>query len=92
VLNQVDNITQRINNEILKAQKAASLSTGVGGKIFIVYDERRRAMHLSKPLYLNELRNIRKGFLKWTDIHPMTAGTKEEAIVEVYLSYIESNI
>ena len=92
VLNQVDNITQRINNEVLKAQKASSLSTGVGGKIFIDYDERRRAMHLSKPLYLNELRNIRKGFLRWTDTHPMIAGTKEEAIVEVYLSYIESNI
>lgn len=92
VLNQIDNITQHINNEILKAQKAASLSASVGGKIFINYDNSRRAMNLSKQLYLNELRNIRKGFLKWTAGHPMPAGTTEKAMVEIYISYIESNI
>jgi tRNA uridine 5-carbamoylmethylation protein Kti12 len=92
VLNLVDHLTQRINNEIIRAQKTASLSAGVGGKIFVDYDKHRRAMNLSKPLYLNELRNIRKGFLKWTAGHPMPAGTKEEVMVDVYISYIESNI
>ncbi|KAL3810701.1 hypothetical protein ACHAXA_004647 [Cyclostephanos tholiformis] len=92
VLNVVDHLTQRINNEILRAQQTASLSAGVGGRIFINYDKHRRAMNLSKPLYLNELRSIRKGFLKWTAGHPMPAGTNEEVMVEVYISYIESNI
>lgn len=94
MLNEVDNLTQRINNEILKAQKTASLSAGVGGRIFINTGTNncRRAMNLSKPIYLNELRTIRKGFLKWTAAHPMPSSTKEEAMVEVYISYIESNI
>ena len=34
-LNQVDNITHRMNSEILKSQKATSLSAGVGGKIYV---------------------------------------------------------
>jgi len=94
MLNEVDNLTQRINNEILKAQTTASLSAGVGGRIFINNGTNncRRAMNLSKPLYLNELRTIRKGFLKWTAAHPMSSSTKEGAMVEVYISYIESNI
>jgi protein KTI12 len=94
MLNEVDNLTQRINNEILKAQKTASLSAGVGGRIFINTGTNncRRAMNLSKPIYLNELRTIRKGFLKWTAAHPMPSSTKEGAMVEVYISYIESNI
>ena len=98
VLNQVDNITQRINNEIFKAQKAASLSAGVGGRIFIPVgdgggdEERRRGINLSKPLYTNELRNCRRQFLKWIAGHPMRDGTREEEMVEGYISYIESNI
>jgi hypothetical protein len=97
MLNEVDNLTQRINNEILKAQqKTASLLVGgVGGTIYIHYGTNnscRRAMNLSIPLYLNELRTIRKGFLKWTAAHPMPSSTNEETMVEVYISYIESNI
>jgi len=95
VLNQVDNLTQRTNNEILKAQKmVTSLSAGVGGRIFISLNggSGRRAMNLSKPLYGNELRNCRRQFLKWIAGHPMQDGTREEDMVEVYISYIESNI
>jgi protein KTI12 len=98
MLNEVDNLTQRINNEILKAQKttASLLVGGVGGMtIYIHYgtnNSSRRGMNLSKPLYLNELRTIRTGFLKWTAAHPMPSNTNEETMVEVYISYIESNI
>ena len=103
VLNQVDNVTQRINNDILKAQKAAALSAGVGGRIFVPLSSssggggdgdahRRRAMNLSKPLYMNELRNCRRQFLKWIAGHPMPDGTAEEELVEAYISYLESNI
>ena len=103
LINQVDNLTQRVNNEILKGQKAASLSAGVGGRIFITLsngsgsgddgsDERRRGMNLSKALYMNELRNFRRQFLKWIAGHPMPDGTKEEEIVGAYVSYIESHI
>jgi protein KTI12 len=94
MLNEVDNLTQRINNEILKAQQTM-LVGGLGGTIYIQYgtnNSYRRAMNLSKPLYLNELRTIRKGFLKWTAAHPMPSNTNEETMVEVYISYIESNI
>jgi protein KTI12 len=94
VLNQVDNITHKVNGEILKAQRAASLSAGVGGTIFVHFsaDGARRAINLSQPLYLNELRNFRRQFLKWTAAHPMADGTKEDKIAEVYISYIESQI
>ena len=92
MLNEVDNLTQRINNEILKAQKT-TLVGGLGGTIYIHSNNSyRRAMNISKPLYLNELRTIRKGFLKWTAAHPMPSNTNEETMVEVYISYIESNI
>ena len=100
VLNQVDNLTQRINAEVLKAQ-AANLTSGIGGRIFIplsisgkssTSSEGRRAMNLSKPLYQNELRNCRRQFLKWIAGHPMPEGTSEERMVEVYVSYIESNV
>ena len=99
VLNQVDNLTQRINAEVLKAQ--INLTSGIGGRIFIplsisgkssTSSEGRRAMNLSKPLYQNELRNCRRQFLKWIAGHPMPEGTSEERMVEVYVSYIESNV
>ena len=73
LINQVDNLTQRVNNEILKGQKAASLSAGVGGRIFITLsngsgsgdggDKQRRGMNLSKALYMNELRNFCRQFV-----------------------------
>ena len=94
-LNQVDNITQCMNNEILKAQKAASLSTGVGGKIFVPLggsSGKRHVMSMSKPLYVNELRNFRRQFLKWIAGHPVPDGTKEEEMAELYVSYIETHI
>lgn len=93
-LNQVDNITHRINSEILKAQKAASISAGVGGKIFVPLTPNgdRRPINLSKPLYMNELRNIRRQFLKWIAAHPLADGTKEDRIADVYISYVESQI
>jgi len=95
VLNQADNITQRINNEIIKAQKLVSLATGVGGKILIPLDGnngKRRAMELSQPLHVNELRNFRRQFLKWIGGHPVRDGTKEEDFAETYVSYIETHI
>mmetsp|Transcript_9622 Transcript_9622/g.16798 ORF Transcript_9622/g.16798 Transcript_9622/m.16798 type:complete len:494 (-) Transcript_9622:71-1552(-) len=103
VLNQVDNLTQWTNSEILKAQKAASLSASVGGKIFVPLSKRkkdgeeeeqrrRRAMALSKPFYGNELRNFRRMFLKWTAGHPMEDGTGDEEIVGAYISYIETHM
>lgn len=94
VLNQVDSITHKMNGEIIKAQKAASLSAGVGGKIFVPLstDGERRAINLSQPLYLNELRNFRRQFLKWITSHPVADGSKEDKIAEVYISYIESQI
>lgn len=95
VLNQADNITQRINNEITKAQKIISLATGVGGKILIPLggnDGKRRAMELSQPLHVNELRNFRRQFLKWIGGHPVRDGTKEEELAEIYVSYIETHI
>lgn len=94
VLNQVDSITHKMNGEIIKAQKAASLSAGVGGKIFVPLstDGERRAINLSQPLYMNELRNIRRQFLKWITSHPVADGSKEDKIAEVYISYIESQI
>jgi len=89
-LNLIDNITQRINNDILKAQKAASLSAGVGGRIFIDNGKRgRRTISLSKPMYVNELRTFRRQFLKWIAGHPMPNGTGEEDLVENYIAYIE---
>jgi tRNA uridine 5-carbamoylmethylation protein Kti12 len=93
-LNQVDNITHRVNSEILKAQKATSLSAGVGGKIFVPLtpDGDRRPINLSKPLYPNELRNFRRQFLKWIAAHPLADGTKEDKIADVYISYVESQI
>jgi hypothetical protein len=83
-----------MNGEIIKAQKAASLSAGVGGKIFVPLstDGERRAINLSQPLYLNELRNFRRQFLKWITSHPVADGSKEDKIAEVYISYIESQI
>lgn len=99
VLNKVDNLTQRANNEILKAQKAAlALSDGEGDvgapglKIIIENGTRRRTVNISKPLHLDELRNCRRQFLKWTSSHPMQASMMEEDMVDVYISYIESNI
>lgn len=97
VLNEADNLTQRVNNDILRAQKAASLASGVGGKIFVEHafsngKRGRRAMALSKPLYANELRNVRRQFLKWIAGHPLPEGTGEEVMVEAYIAYIESNI
>ena len=93
-LNQVDNITHRMNSEILKAQKTASVSAGVGGKIFVPLTPNgdRRPINLSKPLYMNELRNFRRQFLKWIAAHPLSDGTKEDKIADVYVSYIESQI
>eukprot|EP00984_Skeletonema_dohrnii_P026483 scaffold15845_cov114-Skeletonema_dohrnii-CCMP3373.AAC.2 len=93
-LNQVDNITHRMNSEILKAQKAASVSAGVGGKIFVALTPNgdRRPINLSKPLYMNELRNFRRQFLKWIAAHPLADGTKEDRIADVYISYVESQI
>ncbi|KAL7542766.1 hypothetical protein ACHAWF_007247 [Thalassiosira exigua] len=96
-LNQVDNVTQRTNTEILKVQRASSISPGVGGRVFVTIsndggDGKRHAMNLSKPLYANDLRNCRRQFLKWTAAHPMKDGTTEEEIMEAYLSFIESNI
>jgi hypothetical protein len=96
VLNQVDNVTQRINAEILKAQKLVSISTGVGGRILIsvgpVNKEKQRAMQLSQPLYMNELRTFRRQFLKWIAGHPFPERTEEDEVAEVYISYIESRI
>jgi len=96
VLNQVDNVTQRINAEILKAQKLVSISTGVGGRILIsvgpVSKEKQRAMQLSQPLYMNELRTFRRQFLKWIAGHPLPERTEEDEVAEVYISYIESRI
>lgn len=93
-LNQVDNITHRMNSEILKSQKATSLSAGVGGKIYVPLtpDGDRRPINLSKPLYPNELRNFRRQFLKWIAAHPLADGTKEDKIADVYISYVESQI
>jgi len=93
-LNLIDNITQRVNNDILKAQKAASLSAGVGGRIFIDNGKRgRRTISLSKPMYVNELRTFRRQFLKWIAGHPMPSGTTgEEDIVENYIAYIETSL
>ena len=92
-LNLIDNITQRINNDILKAQKAASLSSGVGGRIFVDNGKRgRRTISLSKPMYVNELRAFRRQFLKWIAGHPMPSGTGEEDIVENYIAYIETSL
>ncbi|KAL7490900.1 hypothetical protein ACHAWT_000425 [Skeletonema menzelii] len=93
-LNQVDNITHRMNSEILKAQKATSISAGVGGKIFVPLKPNGdcRPINLSKPLYMNELRNFRRQFLKWIAAHPLSDGTKEDKIADVYISYIESQI
>jgi len=92
-LNLIDNITQRVNNDILKAQKAASLSAGVGGRIFIDNGKRgRRTISLSKPMYVNELRTFRRQFLKWIAGHPMPSGTGEEDLVENYIAYIETSL
>jgi len=93
-LNLIDNITQRVNNDILKAQKAASLSAGVGGRIFIENGKRdRRTISLSKPMHVNELRAFRRQFLKWIAGHPMPSGTTgEEDIVENYIAYIETSL
>ena len=92
-LNLIDNITQRVNNDILKAQKAASLSASVGGRIFIDNGKRgRRTISLSKPMYVNELRTFRRQFLKWIAGHPMPNGTGEEDIVENYIAYIETSL
>ena len=92
-LNLIDNITQRVNNDILKAQKAASLSAGVGGRIFIDNGKRgRRTISLSKPMYVNELRTFRRQFLKWIAGHPMPSGKGEEDIVENYIAYIETSL
>ena len=91
-LNLIDIITQRVNNDILKAQKAASLSVGVGGRIFIDNGKRgRRTISLSKPMYVNELRTFRRQFLKWIAGHPMPS-TGEEDIVENYIAYIETSL
>lgn len=96
VLNQVDNLTQRVNHDILKAQqKTASLSSaGVGGGRICIENGKRgqRYISLSKPLYMNELRTVRRQFLKWIAGHPMVDGTAEEDMVENYIAYIESNI
>ena len=95
VLNLVDSLTHRINNDILKAQqKSPSLTTsGVGGRIVIDNGKRcNRAMSLPKPLYMNELRTFRREFLKWIVGHPLPDGTSEEDMVENYIAYIESNI
>lgn len=96
VLNQVDSVTQRTNGEILKAQKAASLAAGVGGRIYIPLSNGsegdRRALSLTEPLYPNELRDFRRQFLKWITGHPMEDGAREEEIAAAYVSYIETRI
>ncbi|KAL3767840.1 hypothetical protein ACHAWU_007318 [Discostella pseudostelligera] len=96
VLNEADSFTQRINNEILLAQKMAiaqsETSTSGMKRITIENGKRQRTMKLSKPLHMDELRNCRRQFLKWISTHPMQAGTMEEDIVEVYISFIESNV
>ena len=96
VLNEVDSLTQRINNEILKAQKESitlsETSTYYGKKITIENGRRHSTLTASKPLNVNELRNCRRQFLKWISTHPMQAGTMEEDIVDVYVSFIESNV
>ena len=93
-LNQVDNITHRMNSEIIKAQTAVSLSAAVGSKIFVPLtpDGDRRPVNLSKPMYMAELRNFRRQFLKWIAAHPLADGTTEGKIADVYISYIESQI
>jgi tRNA uridine 5-carbamoylmethylation protein Kti12 len=96
VLNEVDSLTQRINNEIIKAQKESitlsETTTYYGKKITIENGRRHSTLIVSKPLHVNELRNCRRQFLKWISTHPMQAGTTEEDIVDVYVSFIESNV
>ncbi|KAL9186224.1 hypothetical protein ACHAXT_005462 [Thalassiosira profunda] len=94
-LNLMDSLTHRVNADILNAQKAASLSAGMGGRIFVSLssgEDGRRAVDLPKPLYANELRTFRRQFLKWIAGHPMPDGTGEGAMAEAYISYIESHI
>lgn len=96
VLNEADSLTQRINNEILQALNMAiaqsETSTSGMKRITIENGKRQRTMKLSKPLHVDELRNCRRQFLKWISTHPMQAGTMEEDIVDVYISFIESNV
>jgi tRNA uridine 5-carbamoylmethylation protein Kti12 len=96
VLNEVDSLTQRINNDILHAQKATATvsetSTYYGKKITIANGSRDRTLNLTKPLQVDELRHCRRQFLKWISTHPMQAGTIEEDVVDVYVSFIESNV
>lgn len=124
VLNQVDAVTQTTNAEILRAQKAASLASGVGGRIFLSLrgdakapgktggggggkkrgggggrrregndgdEDSRRAVELARALRADELRGLRRQFLKWTGSHPMPGGTSEANLAEAYVSFIETN-
>jgi hypothetical protein len=96
ILNEVDSLTQHINNDILHAQKATTTvsetSTYYGKKITIANGSRDHTLNLTKLLQVDELRHCRSQFLKWISTHPMQTGTIEEDVVDVYVSFIESNV
>ncbi|KAL3776147.1 hypothetical protein HJC23_013374 [Cyclotella cryptica] len=97
VLNLVDATSQRINIEIIKAQTSM---TAAGGRIVIplggsnVSSGKERVIALKQSISVNELRNVRKQYLKWMASHPLSIGTVEEedTIAENYIQYIESHM
>ena len=86
LLNVVDSVTQRVNHEILKAQKVTTKDSS--GRIKINIIGRDRVLVNQKQWNSLDLRNLRTQFLKWMASHP--SESNEDHIVQSYIDYIES--
>jgi hypothetical protein len=86
VLNVVDSVTQRVNDDILRVQKLKSETCD--DKITICIGAKDIAIKVGKLLKNTELRDMRTQFLKWTATHPSSG--KEGEIMENYAKYIET--